>query len=376
LAQLHILMVTARFFPEMGGIETHTYEVSRRLVSQGFRVTVLTTDRSRQHPEQEIVEGAEIIRVPSWPRKRDYYVAPDIYKRILSSTADVIHVQGYHTFVPPVAMAAALRRRLPFVLTFHSGGHSSLLRNTLRWPQHNVLTPLVRRAVHLIGVSQFEADFFSRRMGVSRQSFSVIRNGASMPLVAVASPETEAAPLIISVGRLERYKGHHRLISALPHLISEKPDVQVLILGDGPYKSELMALAARLGVAGCVTIKGVPPSDRTGMAKLVTRAALVVLLSDYEAHPVAVMEALALKRRVLVADGSGLQELVDHDAVECVDRRAKPQQIAHAIMVQLAKGPLQTVTALPSWDDCAERLGSVYQQVVRCESSDRQRLSI
>ena len=371
MAQLHVLMVTARFFPEIGGIETHTYEVSRRLVSQGFRVTVLTTDRSRQRPEQEIVEGAHIIRVPSWPRERDYYVAPDIYKRILSSAADVMHVQGYHTFVPPVAMAAALRRRLPFVLTFHSGGHSSSFRNALRWPQHHVLAPLVRRAAHLIGVSQFEADFFSRRMGVSRQSFSVIRNGASMPHVDVASWETEAAPLIVSVGRLERYKGHHRLISALPYLIAEKPNVQALILGDGPYKSELMALASRLGVAGCVTIEGVPPSDRTGMAKLMTRAAVVVLLSDYEAHPVAVMEALALKRRILVADGSGLQELVDHDAVECVDKQAKPQQIAHAILAQMAKGPLQTVTALPSWEECAEGLGTIYQEVVHCGGQSR-----
>jgi glycosyltransferase involved in cell wall biosynthesis len=368
LAQLHILMVAARFFPEMGGIETHTYEVSRRLVTQGFRVTVLTTDRSGQLPEHEIVEGTEIIRVRAWPKERDYYVAPQIYKHILLSKADVLHIQGYHTFVPPIAMAAALRRRLPFVLTFHSGGHSSSLRNALRWPQHNLLAPLVRRAAHLIGVSQFEADFFSHRMGISRQRFSVIRNGAAMPHVEAASPETTAPPLILSVGRLERYKGHHRLISALPSLISEKPDVQVLIIGDGPYKPELMALTDRLGVGDHVAIRGIPPSDRTGMANILARATLVVLLSDYEAHPVAVMEALALRRRVLVADGSGLRELVDHDSVECVDSQATPQQIARAILAQMAKGPLQTKMALPSWEDCAEGLASTYHKVLHCEA--------
>jgi hypothetical protein len=41
-------------------------------------------------------------------------------------------------------------------------------------------------------------------------------------------------------------------------------------------------------------------TDRMGMATVLARAALVVLLSDYEAHPVAVMEALTLGRRVLV----------------------------------------------------------------------------
>jgi glycosyltransferase involved in cell wall biosynthesis len=359
-------MVTPRFFPEMGGIETHVYEVSRRLVTRGCRVTVLTTDRNRQRAGQEVVKGTEIIRVPAWPKDRDYYLAPDIYQCILGSKADLLHVQGYHTFVPPLAMAAALRRRLPYVLTFHSGGHSSRFRNALRWPQHRILAPFVQRAAHLIGVSQFEADFFSQRMGMSRQRFSVIPNGAQMPEVSAASTEAATAPLIVSVGRLERYKGHHRLISALPHLIAKIPDAQVRILGEGPYKPALTALAARLGVADHVTIAGIPPSDRAAMATLLARASMVVLLSDYEAHPVAVMEALALGRRVLVADGSGLSELVDHDAVEGIGMEATPKQIADAILAQLGKGPVRRATALPNWEDCADRLTSVYHDVLRC----------
>lgn len=366
MTPLNILMVTPRFFPEMGGIETHVYEVSRRLVEQGCNVSVLTTDRSGQCPDQEVVKGAQIIRVPAWPKERDYYVAPDIYQRILSSKIDLLHVQGYHTFVPLIAMVAALRRRLPYVLTFHSGGHSSKLRNALRWPQHRTLAPFVRRAAHLIGVSQFEADFFSQRMSVSRRRFSVIRNGAQMPEVEATSVEMTNAPLIISVGRLERYKGHHRLISALPHLVAQMPDVQVRILGEGPYKPELTALAARLGVADRVTIAGIAPADRAGMANLLAGGSLVVLLSDYEAHPVMVMEALALGRRVLVTDGSGLREMVDHDAVESVAMNATPQQIVSAILSQIAKGPMQRPLKLPTWDDCAERLADVYYQVLDC----------
>jgi glycosyltransferase involved in cell wall biosynthesis len=100
------------------------------------------------------------------------------------------------------------------------------------------------------------------------------------------------------------------------------------------------------------------------MANLLSRARLVVLLSDYEAHPVMVMEALALGRRVLVTDGSGLTEMVDHDAVESVSLQATPQQIAGAILVQMAKGGLQLPLALPSWDDCVDRLMAVYRQVL------------
>jgi glycosyltransferase involved in cell wall biosynthesis len=359
----NILMVTPRFFPEMGGIETHVYEVSRRLVNQGCRITVLTADRSRQRPARETVEGVEIRRVPAWPKERDYYVAPSLYRHILASDADLLHVQGYHTFVPPLAMTAALRKRLPYILTFHSGGHSSAFRNALRWPQHRTLVPLVRRATHLIGVSEFEANFFSRRIGVPRDRFQVIRNGAQMPEVPTEA-EVGAAPLIISVGRLERYKGHHRLISALPHLLKKMPDARVRIVGVGPFKEELTSLAARLGVADRVIIAGVPPDDRAGLAALVGRAALVVLLSEYEAHPVAVMEAMALRRRVLVTDCSGFKEMVDGDVVTAVPLRADERRIAEAIFDQASKGPVVHGVDLPSWDQCASRLRVTYQNVI------------
>jgi glycosyltransferase involved in cell wall biosynthesis len=350
----------------MGGIETHVYEVSRRLVDRGCRVTVLTTDRGGERPGREMVHGAEVIRVPAWPKQRDYYVAPEIYQHILSSKTDLVHVQGYHTFVPPVAMAAAMRRRLPYVVTFHSGGHSSKLRNALRWPQHRTLAPFIRGAAHLIGVSQFEADFFRERMGVSRRRFSVIRNGAQMPETIAAPATVKTRPLIISMGRLERYKGHQRLISALPSLLDQNPEIQVRILGEGPYKPELIALAARLGVADHVKVGGIPPADRTAMANLLSGASLVVLLSDYEAHPVMVMEALALGRRVLVTDCTGLSEMVDHDAVESVPLQATPEQIARAVLTQMAKGAMRRAPALPTWDDCADQLADVYRNVLHC----------
>ena len=55
--------------------------------------------------------------------------------------------------------------------------------------------------------------------------------------------------LVVSVGRIERYKGHHKAIEALPHLLKTRPDARVEILGAGPYEPELRALADELGVA-------------------------------------------------------------------------------------------------------------------------------
>jgi glycosyltransferase involved in cell wall biosynthesis len=363
--RLRLLMVTPRFPPEVGGIETHVHEVSRRLAASGHFVEILTTDRTRSLPPVEIVSsGLRVRRVPAWPRGRDYYVAPRLVRAIAETSCDLVHVQGCHTFVAPLAMFAALRQRRPYIITFHSGGHSSGFRNLLRTPQWRTLRPLVRRAHHCIGVSRYEADFFSAVMGVPRERFSVIPNGGELP-AAIMPDSAEGGPLIVSIGRLERYKGHHRLIEALPLLLRHVPDARIRILGEGPYRPKLEALTRRLGLEQQVSIGGFPPAERARLAGVLASAAVVTLLSDYEAHPVAVMEALALGRRVLVTACTGFSEMIDGDAVAAIQPEAGPSEIASALLERLGKGTLPSPIALPTWDDCAARLAAQYRGVLQ-----------
>jgi glycosyltransferase involved in cell wall biosynthesis len=88
--------------------------------------------------------------------------------------------------------------------------------------------------------------------------------------------------LIASVGRLERYKGHQRIIAALPAILKQKPDVLLWIAGKGPYESALRILARKLCVEDHVRFQAIPPEDRERMAQELANASLVVLLSEYE----------------------------------------------------------------------------------------------
>ncbi|WP_439923015.1 glycosyltransferase family 4 protein [Nitrobacter sp. JJSN] len=358
---MRILMVAARCHPFMGGIETHIQEVGPRLVARGHTVDVLTTDPSGEWPAEETVRGMNVRRVPAWPKHRDLYVAPGIFAAISRGSWDLVHFQGYATFVVPIGLLATLRRNLPFVLTFHSGGHSSRLRNAVRGTQHALLRPLVSRAARLIGVSEFEADFFSARMGVPRERFAVIPNGAAMP--TPSSNVTVDPNLIVSSGRLERYKGHHRAIAAMPDLIRRVPDARLHIAGAGPYERALRTLVESLGLEKRVTIAAVPASERQKLADLLASAGLFVLFSDYEAHPVAVMEALSLRRPVLVSDTSGLGELATKGLCRAIPLDAGPKEIATAMADELEIRRQVPDLALPDWDDCAQALSKVYDDV-------------
>ncbi|TIX59692.1 MAG: glycosyltransferase family 4 protein [Mesorhizobium sp.] len=366
---MRILMVAARCYPLIGGIETHIQEVGPRLVARGHSVDVLSTDPSGELPVEEEVRGMRVRRVRAWPRELDLYAAPGIYTAIRRGVWDLIHFQGYNSFVAPIGLLAAIRGDLPFILTFHSGGHSSRLRNAVRGTQHALLRPLVARAARLIGVSEFEADFFSVRMGLPREEFVVIPNGAAMP---AASPGVKVDPnLIVSGGRLERYKGHHRAIAALPELIRRVPDVRLHIVGTGPYEGELRRLVATHGLEKRVTIGGIPGSERQKMADLLASAALFVLFSDYEAHPVAVMEALSLRRPVLVSDTSGLRELAANGLCRAIPPDAGPKELAAAMAEELRAHREVPGMALPDWDACAQALNDVYCEVLSSRSMVR-----
>ncbi len=363
---LMVLMVTPRYFPYMGGLETHVHEAGRRLVESGVDLTLLTTAPHTYPtplPKEEVSEGMRIIRVRAWPPGRDYYIAPEIYSITRRGRWDLVHCQGCHTFVPPLAMLAARKAKIPYIVTFHTGGNSSRFRNGIRGIQWKLLRPLFANASKLIGVSRFEADYFRDLLGLPANLFSVILPPSTLPSLTHLPSGISAKPLIVTAGRLERYKGHQRLITALPKIREQLPDAQLLILGAGPYEATLRELVRKVGVSEHVEIRAVPGSDRQAMAEILSQAALVALMSEYESHPAVVEEALALRRPVLVANTSGMRELAEQKLVRSVSLNSTPEEIAAAALRQIEEPLISAQDALPTWEDCTRKLLIIYNAV-------------
>jgi glycosyltransferase involved in cell wall biosynthesis len=356
---LRVLMVCPRYLPEVGGTEMHVHEVARRLSRlERFEITVLATDRSGRLPRQEVVEGISVLRVPAWPRRRDYYFAPGIAAVIRQRRWDLVHCQGIHNLVPWLAMISARRAGIPYLVTFHTGGHSSRLRNAMRTTQWRLTGPLLRNAASLIAVSRFEAAALARHARLGDKRIIVIRNGGALPS---PHPGTVAIPgRIVSVGRLERYKGHHRVIEALPHVMREIPEAHLLILGSGPYESKLYKLARHLGVSDRVSIKHIALADRQSMATTLAGSSVVAALSDYEAHPVAVMEALCVARPVVGYDIAGMGELFAAGWVRGAPHGAPAAALAQELVKAMSSPSLADHAQLPSWDSCADQVAQIY----------------
>jgi glycosyltransferase involved in cell wall biosynthesis len=362
--QLRVALVAAKFLPHQGGVETHVDEVARRLPRGGVQPTVLTTSSERASSPYEVSDGLAVRRFPARLARADLYLSPALVRHVRHTPYDVVHVQGIHTLLAPELLLGLVHSATPSVVTFHTGGNSGRVRHALRSAQWRAIGPLLARASALVAVSRFEADLFGAVVGRSKP-IVVIPNGADPLPVGVLDPGIQpGSPLVVSVGRLEWYKGHQRVIAALPELLRQHPGARLVVAGSGPALERLRALAGELGVADHVGFVSYGPGERASLGALVAASDVVALLSSYEAHPVAAMEALGLGKQLVVADCTGLAELAASGLATPVALDARPAVVAQALAAAAEAGPRPARLNLPSWDGCVDRLLEIYRSVV------------
>ena len=359
-----VLMVTPLSPLSQGGVERHVMEVSRRLAAAGSTVEVLCTEPGGPPVQEQHRDGVTIRTVRAWPANRDWCLAPRIWREMSRRSWDIVHIQSYHTLVAPLAMLRTLTLGIPYVVTFHGGGHSSELRNRSRRLQRRLLRPLLRRAARLVAVARFEVDAYGGELGVPAERFALIPNGTDLAFSdPAANGQPQGPPRIATIGRLERYKGHHRVIAAFPAVLEREPEAELVVVGTGPYEPQLREQAAELGIADRVEFTSTAPDRPAAMAELLREISLVVLLSDFETHPLVALEAAAAGRRLLVADASGLAEIAEDGFARAIPLDESPEGVAAAIVAELGEPPPTRRPRLTSWDDCAASLGDLYRSI-------------
>ena len=360
---MHVLMVCARYPPFIGGTEAHVSDVSRRLTEMGHTVTVVTTVPMPSELDVCVENGVSVVRVPARRLWSDVYAPRHLVAQLSAQKPDVVHVQGYHTLVAPIAMWVAKRKHVPYVVSFHSGGHDSRTRELLRPAQRRALRRWLRSADRLVAVSDFERLIFERSLGVESGSIDVIPTGVSEVFAEVDLPAPPDPPLLISTGRLAEYKGHDLVISALPEVRRRVPGTRLRVLGDGGDRPSLEALAEREGVAGAVDFSFVPAADRLGLARELAASSVAAFMSSYESQGISGYEAVATGVRTVIARGTALEELARYPGVELVDRDDR-HALVDALVGQLESPRLEGRPDVPTLSTTAARLESLYRSVV------------
>lgn len=124
--------------------------------------------------------------------------------------------------------------------------------------------------------------------------------------------ERAGSGFLLIVGRMattERYKGHDQILEALPGLLATRPDLRLVVAGDGDDRPRLEARAAELGVAPQVLFTGFV-SEAT-LAELYRRCAVFAMPSRGEGFGLVYLEAMRAGRPCVAARASAAAEVVE-----------------------------------------------------------------
>lgn len=350
---MNVCYVTTRYPPNAGGVEAHVAELATRLAAAGHDVTVLTADAEGLTRSTEYRDGVCVIRHPNVAPGGAFHVAPGILTTVRRITDDVglVHAHNYHS-LPLLLAALGTGAETPFVATTHyHGGSASDLRDKLlsayRFPGGWAL----RRADARIAVSGWERRQIEADFGVEA---TVIPNGLDVARFAEASPNPgwSDCDYLLSVGRLEKYKGVQYVIRALPDL-----DYDLAVAGSGDYGSELKRLAREVGVEDRVHFLGFVADEE--LPGLYAGAAAFVTMSEFEAYGMTVAEALAAGTPCVVRNAGALVDWADRADCVGVDPAALVSGVGHAVDLDAPAEPL------PTWGDVVEQTAAVYDSVCR-----------
>jgi len=160
--------------------------------------------------------------------------------------------------------------------------------------------------------SKGSAENLSNKLAIPASSISVIYNGVDLNRIRNLSAQSVTSAdldqddrFVLNIGRLTYAKRQDVLINSFSRLKDQ--ELKLVILGEGPLKSELKALAERLGIKDRVVFAGFVKNPYA----FVARANVLVLSSCYEGMPTVLVEALSCGCPVVSTDcPSGPREIL------------------------------------------------------------------
>ena len=300
----------ALFLPTLagGGAERVALALTSALLDKGCGIDLLLVRK----------EGALLRLVPDQVRVLELGGG-----RILGSLLPLVRYlrrekpDALHAFMWPLTVVAAVARRIARVPTrLVISDHTTLSEHASGGRERQAMRLTIRRfypwADSRVQVSRAAADDLAGFCGLERGSIEVVGNPLLVSAQVETSDEIEGwwdvprGERILSVGSLKETKDHRALLRAFAGV--PRPRARLMIVGEGPMRDELQALADRLGIGERVIWTGFQLDPWPFYAS----ADLFVLSSRLEGQPVVLLEALASGVPIVSTDcPSGPREVLD-----------------------------------------------------------------
>lgn len=275
-----ILFLTRLYPPHIGGVERHVEEISRNLVKKDLSITIITEKFDESLVENEKKGSIKIIRIPiSLSEKNKKF---EIWKWFIKNRGairnfDVIHIHDVFYWILPIIFI--LDRKKLFV-TFH--GYESFPIKISEKIQKKIAAKYCSGSIAV-------GEFINKWYNIA--SNAVIYGGVDAKIIPAKSKKNSLKSIrMLYIGRLSDDMGAKIYADTLSSLKKDKYKFELVVCGDGVYRSEFEKLGRVLGF-----VKNLEPYINSSD---------LVFSSSY----LTMLEALKLKKPVFSVYGNELKK--------------------------------------------------------------------
>lgn len=313
---------------DLGGAQRVAIQQANELASRGYDVSLLTL---LSDPATSLANDlhASITRIHLANTGFDLKSLLRIRAVLKCSKYDVVitHLFLANTLVRTARLMIATK---PYVFTYEHNVYSKEKRT-----RHFVIDWMLSFFTHkLIAVSDEVRNELIKK-GISNRKIEVIKNG-----VAITAPKTTglnrsmfANPeqaLFVAVGHVIPQKGHDLLVEAAQRLIKRGKNARILVIGpdDGDFAESLKAKILANGLENVLVLMGA----RKDAVEIVRMADCYIMPSRYEGMSIALLEALMLKKPVIVSDLPGYQGWLIDGVNALIHRQLSAESLAEKML--------------------------------------------
>jgi len=305
---MRILIATGIFPPDIGGPATYAHTMSKALSGQGFKVEVSVYSRVSK-------------KLPKGLRHLVYFFkALPLVKR-----SDTVLALNAVSVGLPILLAAKFfkKRFIVRIVGDYAWEMASVRAQTglliddfqklsNRGNLHKIQSYVCRKADKIIVPSEYLKDIVIG-WGINPEKIKVIYNGVDFKPVDLSKEEARTklgihGNIILSVGRLVPWKGFRMLIKIMPQLLELNQFFRLVIVGDGPERKNLEAMAKNIGLDKKIYIVGKKSPEE--LALYLAAADVFVLNSGYEGFSHQILESMKAGVPVVASAILGNREIV------------------------------------------------------------------
>jgi glycosyltransferase involved in cell wall biosynthesis len=347
-------------------------------------------------PQLKLYSSRYKIDKTGIPANVQVYLTPVLYvptdhgykklgDRHLSCVEDVIHKQGIvfdlvhaHFTWSSGYVGARLKEKynIPFVVTAHGEDIYSLPFKDPVWKKN--IEYVLNSADAIITVSRRNLECI-RKLDVTTPVHLIpngFRNDLFCPKDQTDAREKLGLPqdrrIILTVGILEKVKGHRYLVDAVSTIIRQRKDVLCVIVGDGGERSSLEDQISSLGLADHVILAGMRPHDEIPL--WINACDIFVLPSLDEGNPTVLFEALGCGKPFIGTRVGGVPDIITSDVFGLLANSADPADLTEKILAALDRtwdqGAILAYAKRYTWENISQEILGVLSSVVRKKSGN------